>query len=205
MRRCCRAATTGAAALLTATMVWGVASAAPPAKRGPRSKPQRPKTQPNEEISREGTIAVVRGVRGGEPQLTERDGKRWLLIGPLQNEVLRLGGHTVKVWAVIGQDKPVLPTLAVRRYEIIDAGAGKKPFVGTLRVDARKTLQLQQADDTALTVEARKALLAQLMRRVGCKVWLVGELSGDALRAHKYGWLSCAKQRPLKAQKETSK
>lgn len=204
MRRCCRSAHAGTA-LLAVALASLAAGAALAAKRGPQSEPQRAKTQPGDETSREGTIAVVRGVRGGEPQLTERDGKRWLLIGALQQELLRLGGHALKVWGVIGRDRPVLPTVSVRRYELLDAGGGKKPLVGVLQLDARKRLQLHQADDTVLTVDAKKALLAQLKRRLGCKVWLVGELSGDTLRAHKFGWLNCAKQRPLKAQKETSK
>jgi len=95
-----------------------------------------------------------------------------------------------------------MPTFKVVRYEITDSG-GRKPMVGLLRKEAKERYLLERKEGN-LTVQANKGLLRQLARRVGCKVWMVGELEGTTLKTHKFGWIRCAPPKAIKPGKETS-
>jgi hypothetical protein len=152
-------------------------------------KPQQPSSGV---IVKEGKILVVRGLSGGEPQLTDEGNQRFLIVGELHEEALRLEGHKLKVWATLGGKKLTVPTLDVKRYEILDSG-GHRPHVGLLRRDAPLTFSLDRKEGTPLLVKAPQALLQKLDAHVGCKVWLVGETEGNAIKAFKYGWISCKK------------
>jgi len=154
------------------------------------------------EVVKEGKIRVVRGLSGGEPQLTDAKGRHHLCVGPSHDELLRLGGHTVKAWGAVGDKKLMMPTFKVVRYEITDSG-GRKPMVGLLRKEAKERYLLERKEGN-LTVQANKGLLRQLARRVGCKVWMVGELEGTTLKTHKFGWIRCAPPKAIKPGKETS-
>jgi hypothetical protein len=141
------------------------------------------------EVSHEGKILLVRGDMGTEPQLSTEDGKRWLLKGLLKEELLRLDGHKLKTWGVPGPKKLEMPTLEVSRYEIVDSGGGKRPHVGVLHRSAG-TLSLQRKEG-ALELGGSKVMLDALEKRMGCKVWVVGDLEGRAVKVFKFGWLSC--------------
>lgn len=158
-----------------------------------KKPPEAPRKDTDGELVVTGKILLVRGVKGGEPQLTDRKGDRYLLTGEWRVELLRLSGHTVKVWARLGKKKLMQRTLVVRRYEIIDAGGGHKPLVGDLyQVHRTKQLVLRQGTGD-VPIEAAPALQQHLRRRLGCKVWIVGELVSGVLHAGKYGWLRCKK------------
>ncbi len=141
------------------------------------------------EVSKEGKILVVRGSSGGEPQLTAEGGDRFLLVGALREELLRLDGHKLKVWGSEGAKKLEMPTLAVSRYDLVETG-GKRPHVGQLRKRG-EGLALERGKEGAFTLKGNKAFLEVLEKRVGCKVWVVGELEGKTLQAFKFGWISC--------------
>lgn len=136
-----------------------------------------------------GSLVVVRELDRGMPQLTDEQGRRFLLTGGWAEELVRLHGHTVKVWGELGPKKLFQPTVVVTRYELLEVG-GQSPQVGELRLEAEGRLQLRQ-QDRALVVEAPAALRQRLRARVGCKVWLVGELVGSVLRPSAFGWLRC--------------
>ncbi len=188
--------------LLGAAAWLGSALAAGPARGTPKEPPDQPK--PTEDVVRQGRINVVRSVRGTpEAQLTDDEGKRWLVIGALRKELRRLGGHQVKAWGIAGEKKVVLPTFSVRRYEITDSGGGKRPAVGKLRYGPSRTLELLLADRSVLKIAAKRPLRRRLKRRIGCKIWISGEVEGEIIKAFKFGWLRCSKAAPIKPRKET--
>lgn len=172
--------------------------AAPTAPKRKESKP-RPS-----EVQKEGKILVVRGLSSGEPQLTTEDGARFLLTGALREELLRLEGHRLQVTAVPGAKKLMMETLEVSRYEILDSGGGRKPLVGLLRKGAGG-LSLERPKAALLEIEANRALLAELEKRVGCKIWILGELQGTTIKAFKFGWLSCRTPKSIKPDKENKR
>jgi hypothetical protein len=164
------------------------------------------KTKPSKvvggQVEKVGPIRVVSGVRSAEPQLTDERGKHYLLSGEWRRELLRLGGHRVKVWGQLGEKKLMHPTIKVKRYEIVDSGGGHKPHVGVLVKGASDTLQLR-TDEVVLEVVAKGGLDKLLRKRVGCKVWIVGEVAAGSLKASKFGWLACNKNKSIKPKKET--
>lgn len=183
--------------LLGASLLLVLASASP-AAAGPRQKQPRVS-----ELNITGKVVVVRGLRGGEPQISDAKGKRWLMTGRLQDELLRVHGHTLTVWGAPSGKKEVFPTLNVARYEIQDAG-GQKPVVGRLRREAKGRYSLVRKSDT-LRVKASRSFLRKLKKRDGCKVWMVGAVSGRTLKAFIYGWLNCKQPKAIKQKKENTK
>jgi hypothetical protein len=166
--------------------------------------PKRKESKRPTEVQKEGKILIVRGLSGGEPQLTTEDGARFLLIGALREELLRLEGHRLQVTAVPGAKKLMMETLEVSRYEILDSGGGRKPLVGMLRKGA-SGLSLERPKAALIEVEASRGLLAELEKRVGCKIWILGELQGTTLKAFKFGWLSCKTPKSIKPDKENKR
>lgn len=163
------------------------------------------KGEPREvEVIKEGKILVVRGLRGGEPQLTDQEGKRWLIAGALRAEVLRLGGHSLRVWGVVGKKKLMTPTLMVSRYEILESGGGRKPLVGKVVIEDKKTCKLARPEGN-LSIKGKKSFIRRLARRAGCKVWIVGDLEGTILKANTFGWISCKPPKAIKPGKESTK
>lgn len=185
------------------TIIFGaslllVLAAAPRAEAGP------PQNKPKiDELTITGKVVVVRGLRGGEPQITDAKGKRWLMVGEQQTELLRVHGHTLTVWGTPEDKKAVFPTLKVRRYEIQDAG-GQKPAVGRLRREGKRRFVLVRKADT-LRISASKSFLRRLKKRNGCKVWMVGTIQGKTLKAFMYGWLTCKPPKVIKQKKEHTK
>lgn len=182
------------AAALAALLAPGVADA--------RRKQEKPKEA---EVVKEGKITVVRGFGGGEPQFTDERNKRWMIVGPLRDEAVRLGGHMIKIWATVGiKKKMMMPTLEVKRYEILDSGGGRKPVVGILR-HVKQVYMLERKEGN-LRIEARsRSFFRRLARRVNCKIWIVGDLEGTTLKAFKFGWLNCKPPKALKPRKESTK
>lgn len=163
------------------------------------------KEKPKEvEVVKEGKILVVRGLAGGEPQLTDQQDKRWLIVGPLRAETLRLGGHRIRVWATVGEKKLMTPTLKVSRYEILESGSGRKPLVGTLRQEESKTYLLERPEGK-LRIKGSRSLMQRLAKRTDCKIWIAGSLEGTTLRAKTFGWISCKTPKAIKPRKESSK
>jgi hypothetical protein len=189
---------TSCTALFAALLALALSSAAGAAGKGKQDKPKE------NEVVKEGKILVVRGLSGGEPQLTDQQGKRWLIDGPAREETLRLSGHTLKVWALIEAKKKLMtPALKVSRYEILDSG-GRKPLVGVLRrVKLSYVLERKEGN---LTIKARSRSFYRLLaRRNNCKIWVVGDLEGTTLKAIKFGWISCKLPKPIKPRKESTK
>lgn len=167
---------------------------------------KRRQAQPKStEVVKEGKILVVRGSDGGEPQLTDEDGKRWLIVGDLRDEVLQLDGHRLKVWGKTGDPKLLTPTLEATRYEIVDSGGGRKPLVGVLRQVPSKQGYLLERSEGNLQIKASAALSKKLGERTGCKIWIVGDLEGTTLKAFKFGWINCKPPKAIKPGKEASK
>jgi hypothetical protein len=164
-----------------------------------KGKQDKPK---GAEVVKEGKIRVVRGM-SAEPQLTDQNDKRHLCTGPLREELLRLHGHKVKAWGTVGDKKLMLPTFKVARYEITDSG-GRKPMVGMLRREGKDRYILER-DEGNLTIKARTSFKRRLRRRLGCKIWIVGDVDNSTLKAFKFGWLSCKAPKVIKPRKETSK
>lgn len=181
---------------LMATTLLALTSAV--ALAGPKQQPR----QPTDEVVISSKVMVVRGMRGGEPQITDKRGKRWLVVGPLQGELVRLHGHKVKVWGTPGAKKLMTPTVKARQYEILDSG-GAKPVVGRLVLDGRR-LMLERKGDT-LVVTARRSTARRLRKRVGCRVWMVGSLQTKKIKVSMYGWLSCQPPKTMKPKKENAK
>lgn len=185
------------AAILGMVLLLGSTVAAEQKKKGKQDKPK------GAQVVKEGKIRVVRGLSGGEPQLTDKKGKRHLCVGPVHDELLRLSGHTVKAWGSVGDKKMMTPTFKVARYEITDSG-GRRPMVGVLRKEAKKEYKLERKEGLLTVKTKNKGLNRQLAKRVGCKVWMVGELVGETLRPYKFGWIRCAPPKAIKPDKETS-
>jgi hypothetical protein len=156
------------------------------------------------EVVVEGKILIVRGLHGGEPQLTAQDGQRWLLSGSLREELLRFEGHRLKVWATSGEKKLMMPTLAVNRYDVLDSGGGRRPVVGALRRGIGQSLVLERKEGL-LEVAGSPPLREQMEKYLGCKVWVVGDLDGKRIKAFKFGWINCKTDKSLKPGKETEK
>jgi hypothetical protein len=169
--------------------------------KGKKGKQDKPK---GAEVVKEGKIRVVRGM-GAEPQLTDQNDKRHLCTGPLREELLRLHGHKVKAWGTVGDKKLMIPTFRVARYEITDSGGGRKPMVGMLRREGKERYILERQKEGNLTIKARAAFKRRLESRVGCKIWILGDLEDSTLRAYKFGWISCKAPKVIKPRKETSK
>ncbi len=189
---------TSCTALLAALLALTLSSAAGAAGKGKQDKPKE------NEVVKEGKILVVRGLSGGEPQLTDQQGKRWLIDGPAREETLRLSGHTLKVWALVASKKKLMtPVLKVNRYEILDSD-GRKPLVGVLRrVKLSYVLERKEGN---LTIKARSRSFYRLLsRRNNCKIWVVGDLEGTTLKAIKFGWITCKLPKPIKPRKESTK
>ncbi len=179
------------AALLTLALCPAEASA----------KPGAPATPAVEGEPKEGRLLVVRGQDGGEPQLTDRKGDRFLLTGAARGELLRLDGHRVKVWAKPGPKKLMTPTLEVGRYEIMNAGYGL-PRVGQLRLEGDR-LSLAPAKGDPLNLKAGRSMSRKLRKRLGCKVWVVTRKPGKtAARVRRFGWLSCPPDKPKKTRQD---
>lgn len=150
-----------------------------------------------------GMLRVARGVGGRLVQLTDEQGKRWLLLGRWTKEFKRLNNHPVRVWATRGKKKMMMRSLLVSRYELL-AVANRKPLVGHLRRGTSK-LVLKQAN-REVEISGQKPFLKRLRRHLGCKIWLVGDLADGKLKAFKFGWLDCDKRTPIKPKrKETTK
>lgn len=183
--------------------VWAVLIlVAAPAGRAVAGPPQnKPRVH---EQSLTGKVMVVRGLSGGgEPQITDAKGKRWMLMGPLQTELLRVHGHTLTVRGAPTGKKAILPGFTAASYEILDAG-GQKPVVGRLRREGKGRYVLVRKRDT-LRIRARKSMLRKLKKRVGCKVWLAGTVQGKTLKPFMYGWLTCKPPKVIKPKKENTK
>lgn len=174
-----------------------------PAPLWARRKQDKPK---GAEVVKEGKITVVRGLSGGEPQITDQGDKRWLIVGPMRDETLRLGGHRLKVWATVGAKKKMMtPTLVVSRYEILDSG-GRKPLVGILRSTKSKLKFMLERKEGAVTIKVKaRSFRRRLARRINCKIWIVGEIEGATLQASKFGWITCKPPKAIKPRKETTK
>lgn len=165
--------------VLLASGACVIAGAAPPA----------PAKAVGGKVVLSGSIIVVRELDRPMPQLTDEQGRRFLLTGAWAEELVRLHGHTVKVWGELGPKKLFQPTVVVGRYELLEVG-GQTPQVGELRLETEGRLQLRQPE-RVLALEAPAALRQRLRARVGCKVWIVGELVGSVLRPAAFGWLRC--------------
>ena len=157
------------------------------------------------ELVKQGKVVVVSGTKGGEPEITDGRGKRWLLTGVLRKELLRLHGHVVKVRGAQGPKKLTMPTLKVSQYEILNSG-GRKPVVGVLQQQSKGVFRLLRQKDT-LAIKGPKALLNDLKQRVGCKIWLVGTLKDKTIKPYSFGWLNCDPPAVIKPglKKETNK
>jgi len=166
-----------------------------------KGKQDRPR---GTEVMKEGKILVVRGLSGGEPQLNDEGNKRHLCVGPMRGELLRINDHKIRAWGTLGDKKLMTPTFRVERYEILDSGGGRKPAVGLLGREGKGKFVLVRKEGN-LTIRATPAFLRQLGKRVGCKVWVVGDLEGSTLKAFKFGWLSCTTPKAIKPRKETTK
>ncbi len=184
-------------------MVWGMACVFLLFGGSIESFAEETKPKPPPEIIKEGKILVVRGERGGEPQLTDSEGKRWLITGDTRDEVLHLNGHRIKVWAASGAKKHTLSTLKVRQYEIVDSG-GRKPMVGVLKKNEKEDLFLE-GKEVKLKVKVSRALAKHLVKRIDCKVWLAGKIEDQSIKVYKFGWLKCDAKKNIKPRKESSK
>lgn len=190
----------------TTRRLWVIAIAGALSLSGPalaKGKQDRPKETA---VVKEGKITVVRGLRGPEPQITDANGTRWLIIGALREEVLRLGGHQLRVWAATGAKKKLMtPTLEVTRYEILDSG-GRKPVVGILRRSKNARRFSLEGKNGSLSIMAKnRSLENRLTQRVNCKIWVVGEMEGTTLIVGKFGWITCKPPKAFKPGKESTK
>lgn len=146
----------------------------------------------------EGRLLVVRGVSGGEAQLTDSKGERFLLQGKWRPELLRLDGHLVKVWGTPGKKHLMTPTVKVARYAILDTGGGA-PRVGVLSTSGDALTLTPEDGGGPVRLSGSRSMLRKLRKRAGCKVWVVArwpkkgeaKAKGKAVRARVYGWLSC--------------
>jgi hypothetical protein len=136
--------------------------------------------------------------------LTDQEGKRWLIAGAMRTEALRLGGHRLRVWATVGKKKLMTPTLLAKRYEILESSGGRKPLVGNVVKEDKKTYVLARPEGN-LNIKGTRSFLRRLARRTGCKVWIVGDLEGTTLKAHKFGWINCKTPKAIKPGKESTK
>lgn len=166
----------------------------------------RPKEEPPPKppVVKEGKVQAVRGIRRREAQLTDSTGKRWLLVGPLRSELLRLHGHRLRAFgdATPSKDAAKLATFKVVRYELADV-SGRQPQVGRLARHG-SALTLVQKERT-LNVVAKRAMAARLRRLSSCKVWLLGDIEKNSIKVFKYGRITCEKPSPIKAKKEKSR
>jgi hypothetical protein len=155
------------------------------------------------DLVRVGSVSVARGIQGGEPLLTDTSQKRWLLVGKLREELLRLEKHEIRVQGREGKRKQMMPTIRVKRYRLLRLDGGQ-PEVGRLVKDPNGQLSLQQRERTLVVVAAEKTVLKQLQLRVGCRVWLLGELKGQSrIHVRKFGWIRCTSSPTLKVQEST--
>ena len=194
---------TRAAAILGLTLGLALTLLSPQARAKGRGKGKGRQDRPKEvEVLKKGRIRVVRGMRA-EPQITDQTGDKHLCVGPLRDELLRLHGHKLRAWGTVDGKKLMTPTFRVTRYEITDSG-GRKPLVGRLRHPDKKIFMLERREGN-LEIKAGASFRRILRRRVGCKVWIVGELEGTALKAFKFGWIHCKPPKVIKPRKETTK
>ena len=150
---------------------------------------------------KKGRLRVVRAIQGREPRLRDAKGKHWLLTGALRSELLRLNNHRLKVWGVPGLTKAKKPTLRVKRYAIAPIYYKRTPLVGKLKRSSvyKNGLELvRKGGAGAISIAGGKAFLRRLRRYVGYKIWIVGDLDENTLKAFKFGWLR-RKQKPIAA------
>jgi hypothetical protein len=122
-------------------------------------------------------------VTGAEPHtgvtLVRPDSKGVTLVGPLDSELRRLSGATVRVRGVEGA--PAFPRgLYVDGYDVLLID-GKKPSVGTLSVFLGGLSLVGQ--DTLELTHVPEGLRGQ----EGAKVWIVGSRSGTKLEVESFG------------------
>ena len=157
------------------------------------------------ELVKEGKVRLVRGLRRPEVMLTDEKGKDWRLSGELLGELRRLRGHRIKIWAKPAKTKLATEGLAVVRYQMLKQG-NHQPQVGILKERPSGELCLMKKGQK-LMVEGRPKFLSRLKEKVGCRVWLVGKIQKETIKAYKFGWLSCEKPKTKKkvTEKETRK
>ncbi len=169
-------------------------SALPAAAGTPKSLPKKVITK---QLVKQGRLRVVRSVDGRAAQLTDAKGKRWLLTGALRPELLRLHNHRLKVWATPGKKKMMRATLRVRRY-VVTVISGRKPLIGRLQKMASAPSHLGIKQKNGLVpIRGSKPFIKRLRRRLGCKIWIVGDMADSTLKAFKFGWLRCQKRQPI--------
>ena len=154
------------------------------------------------QLLKQGRVTVIRGLHGRVPQLTDPEGKSWILQGEWVEELLRTDGLFIQVSGVKGDPNLLLPTIVVAHYQIVRVGT-KRPRVGILLEDENKTLWLREKDELRELV-ARKGVRSALGNYLNCKIWLVGAAENGKYRVTRFGWLNC-KKKPVVLKKEKSK
>jgi hypothetical protein len=141
-----------------------------------------------------GTIREVAGGAAGRSaaEIKTDDGRALTLRGHTaadDDEIKRLGGMKVRVFATEGD--PGLPQgyLRVERYEIVDVG-GSVPRIGMLaeiEIEGQKRLIFVADDGTADLLP--EGWLKKMAKHVGAKMWMIGTRGRTGFQPAKHGIL----------------
>lgn len=121
----------------------------------------------------DGEITIVHGAPIEESvQLTDVDGDSWVLTSlPLGGDLLRLGGHRVRVWGRVASETATVPMLVVDRYEMLPVD-GMIPVIGIIAVGTSQVILSAHA--TGERYELTGPLRGALVNFPGCRAWVWG-------------------------------
>lgn len=168
---------------------------------------------PDETVSLSRVLDGEVMITGGGPgdrsiRLTTENGASWLLVSPsLEGELLKLGGHQLRVWGDIAREADAPAALHVERYEMLPVD-GMSPVIGIISVNGpRVVFSVQEGRSRyELTGPLREAM----SNFHGCKAWVWGmttvapDAAGDTpLEVMGYGILGPAHAASVSAPSDT--
>ena len=146
-----------------------------------------------------GRLRVSRGVLKSRLSLTDASGRVYRVGGKYHQEFLRLNNHLLEIEGrVVLQGRTRL--LEAQTYRLVEV-EGRRAELGWLVGGGAGALSLQQRD-REVPLSAKGAMLNQLRKRLGCKIWVVGTQVERRLRVDKFGWVNCTDKRPLRQPKK---
>lgn len=158
-------------------------AAAPPSQTAPDALVLDGEVVITREAPIEGRIRLVTG-----------DGESWLLGSlPFEGELLKLGGHRIRVWGSFAGAAAAPTALIVDRYEMLPVD-GMSPVIGTIGIDGSRLIFSAHA--TGERYELTGQLRGAIRNFPGCRAWVWGVMvngggtdGGNIIEVRGYGIL----------------
>ncbi len=126
----------------------------------------------------DGEVAITHDAPiDGRIQLVTEYGESWLLESlPFEGELLKLGGHRIRVWGKVSDEATSPAALIVDRYEMLPVD-GMPPVIGAIGIDGSRLIFTAHA--TGDRYELAGPLRGALRNFPGCRAWVWGVTVND--------------------------